>query len=212
MRRDHRRLNNRLGELRNQIAEWAAQNRPGVLEARVLHCLGARPRDTDRVHSAVAYALIAAPPGEPSLIEEYIEAHPRASTRMDRVVRAAWRSSTYRLLSIRSVEAGSAFTAEDAVTGETLTIPERTATDELQPGDWLLGFVIHVDGAHLMEGTGELLAPAAVVPVYAVLSAFGGGDGRAAAWPAMIAMHAAYVERPDGDTDGPDTLDGLRQG
>jgi hypothetical protein len=118
---------------------------------------------------------------------------------MDRVVRQAWRQSTYRLLNIREVQEGESFVAEDVISGELLSVPEGTATqDNLVRGDWLLGVMFEVDGQPLMEGTAELLAPAGVAPVYAVLSALGGADGHAAAWAALTALHEAYAASPDG--------------
>ena len=211
MRRDHRRFNNRLNALRDRIAEWAAQHQAAELERRVLHALGERPRDTDRVQMAVAYALVVRPPGQSSLIEAWIEAHPRGGSRMERAVRDAWRTCTYRLLSVTEVRPGEAFVAEDALSGERLTIQEGTATqDTLLVGDWLLGVVFHVDGEPLMEGTAELLAPAAVPPVFAVMSALGEGDGHGAAWAALTAVHEAYSANPDGQTDEATDLGTLR--
>jgi hypothetical protein len=211
MRRDHKRFNNRMNDVRNRIAEWAAKHHADDLQRGMEHCLGPRPRDTPRVHSALGFALVAPPPGGASLIERYIEAHPRASNRMERQVHAAWRTCRYQLLSVRSVRPGDGFVAEDVIRGDLLDIGERAATNHLAEDDWLLGFVLKVDGAHIMEGTAELLAAAAIQPLFAVLSAAGpaAADTRGAAWGAIGAMHAAYAASPDGSPLGNDSLAGL---
>ncbi len=207
-------LTARMHRLRETIGEWVAAAHPDLLEQSMEHCLGTRPRDRERIYAALAFALIAPPPDGDSPIERY-DALGRDHGRLDRRVLAAWRDARFRLLEIRSVDDGTGFCAEDAVTGEAITVAESVGTTQLEAGDWLMGFVATQGDRHVLEGTAELIAPAGRAPVFHALQALATPDAPAPttrrwAWTAMTAMHAAYVERPDGQTDAPATLSAIR--
>ena len=149
----------RMHALRDRIAEWAARNKPDELQEGIRCYLGPHDPDEEMVMQGVGFALVAAAPDGSSLIDRYREAAGKLP-RADRTLLDAWQESWFSVCEILTVDPGVGFHLEDVVTGQQVEVIERSASQQLDAGDWIACFLMPVPGGVELEGTSMRLAAA----------------------------------------------------
>ncbi len=142
----------RMYVLRDRIAEWAARNRPTDLQQGIRCFLGPHDPGEELVRLGIAFALIASPPGRPSLIESYREVAGKLP-RADRAMLDAWRETRFSVCEIITVDYGVGFLLEDVVTGQQVEVVECSASQQLIARDWIACFLMPAPGGIELEGT-----------------------------------------------------------
>lgn len=157
-----------ISALRDRIAEWAAEHHGAELQAGMELFLGHRPRESHRVTSALAFALVAPTPRGDSLVERYA-ARPGHCPRAERVLLDRWAATWFSVLRVTGVRRDAWVDVHDVLRDVTLRIHERAGSGSMTRGTWLAAF-FHED-AHrwVFEGTIEVVAPQA--RIYAVQAA-----------------------------------------
>jgi hypothetical protein len=190
----------RIDELRERIAEWAAQRHRDELIAGIELYLGDHPREQERAMAGVAFALVAPPEDGDSLIERYAAEMGRRP-RAERVLLEQWSRTWFSLLRVTSVQLDQWVEVHDVLREVHLRIYERSATRSLGGGEWLAAFYfLDPSQRWALEGTAAVVVPQARIhAVKAALAAMkaGGVDGatmspaasRRLARPVMAAIH-----------------------
>lgn len=159
----------RLHALRDRVAEWAARHHGQELEDGMRCYLGTHEPEQDMVLNAVAFALLAPPPGQPSLLQRFA-----ASTTLghaDRRVLQSWSQSWLVLGEVVGLEPGHVFVVEDVVTGQQHEVVDIAASRQLQVGQWWVMVLMPTDGHIESEGTtAYLTSTARIGAVQAYLS------------------------------------------
>jgi len=198
-----------------RIAEWAAAVDEEALFEGIRHWLGARPPD-DLVTNGVPFALVAPPPGSPSLIERYT-ALGMARSRAERTLLSRWEQSRFLILKVLDVAPGEWFDVHDVLFDTAFRVHERSGTENLPIGTWLAAFVFDEDGRWQLEGT--VLTVPEHVRIYAVQAAVralqemgvasGAADPRTTrrtAWPVIAAVNDALRTPRLVNSDGHDVV------
>jgi len=172
----------RMHALRDRIAEWAARNKPDELQEGIRCYLGPHDPDEELVMQGVGFALVAAPPDGSSLIDRYRQAAGKLP-RADRTLLDAWQESWFSVCEILTVDPRVGFHLEDVVTGRRVEVIERSASQQLDAGDWIACFLMPVEGGLELEGTCMPLAAATRI---AAVQAYLRGMGERGLEPAQV--------------------------
>ena len=130
----------------------------------------------------VGFALVAAPPDGSSLIDRYRQAAGKLP-RADRTLLDAWQESWFSVCEILTVDPRVGFHLEDVVTGRRVEVIERSASQQLDAGDWIACFLMPVEGGLELEGTCMPLAAATRI---AAVQAYLRGMGERGLEPAQV--------------------------
>ncbi len=169
----------RLNTLRDEVIRWAvAHHEEELFEG--MRCFGARPRNEDELRSALAFSLLAPPPGELALAVRFARQAGRRP-RAERYWLSVWERTLFSVMCIRDVEPGSWIEVHDVLIGRRLRIPERMGSLQLKPGNWLAAFHYHEGTRWLFEGAirplPQAVAVQAVAAAVAALEAISPGLG-----------------------------------
>jgi hypothetical protein len=166
-----------IGNLRDRIAEWAAEHHGAELQSGMELFLGHGPREPHRVYGAIAFALIAPPPGGGSLLERYA-ARPGHRPRAERALLDRWAATWFSLLRVTAVRPGEWVDVHDVLRDVRLRVHERAGSRSIPPGTWLAAFFHEDDRRWVFEGTIEVVVPQARIhAVQAALAAASAASG-----------------------------------
>lgn len=197
----------RVNRLRDRITDWAVRHHGAELHAAVALFLGDSLRDEQAVRTAVAFALVSAPPGGTSLIERFARGQPTLP-RAERELFAQWARARFGLLRVAAVEEGAHLDLHDVVARRAFRAYEPSATEQLEPGDWVAAFYFEDAGRTVLEGA-ITAVPAgarlgAVQALLGALQALGTPPAEAspeatrqAARPTIAALHQALAAPPE---------------
>ena len=153
----------RMQRLRTRMVEWASANATEQLERGIKDWLGARPATKERVQEALLYAIMAPDGAGASIMERFAASSPKAS-RFERQMFEVWGEAWFSVFEVRAVKPGEGIELEDIVTAQGHWVHERTASENIEVGEWIATFVKRIDDHNELEGLLLPMVPGTRLP------------------------------------------------